>query len=215
MSKFIVPLVTPFTDDQSQVSEVRLTRLIRSILPHKPAGFIVCGPLGEYYALSIGERKHVLEIALRESGDVPIWTNVTTETTMSATDLAQHAVQHGARGCVVGPPSLCSPTDEELRSHFRMIAKFGPQTILLVESKAELPGVTFVEGGPEGFSFDGATSVLGALLDLQNPYPMTDAMLAHGPVRTAKGLLQYRDMDAGPPRSPIQTLPVEQVRSFA
>lgn len=225
MTNSLIPLVTPFTDDQSQVSEVRLARLIRSLLPHEPKGFLLCGDLGEFSTLTNSERKGALEVALREcAGTTPIWVNVTTLTSMAAMDIGQHASHHGVAGCVVMPPYYGSLTQEELVHHFRMIAKFGPAQMVIVdplggltqESRdqlAQFNGTSFATGTLDEFVCDSVSCTPGMILNPDAPEAATAAMKKHGMARFAKAALQYRDLDVGPTRAPAQLTPVEVVKS--
>ncbi|MCC7102120.1 MAG: dihydrodipicolinate synthase family protein [Fimbriimonadaceae bacterium] len=226
MTNSIIPLVTPFTDDQSQVSEVRLARLIRSLLPSQPAGIFVGGDLGEFASLTLGERKHVLEIAMREvAGATSVWTNVTANTTMMATDMAQHAAQHGAGGCVLMPPVYGSFTQPELVQHFRTVAKFGPMQVVIVDPNSQLAqgsrdelsqigSVSVSSGRLDEFRVGGLRASPGSLLSADNPDRAIAAMNEYGAIRVAKAVLQFRDLDVGPPRSPMSLLPVETCREL-
>ena len=58
-----VPLVTPFTDDGSTLSEVRLARLVRFYLDRSVEGLALATETGEFGTLSQDERKQLLEWA--------------------------------------------------------------------------------------------------------------------------------------------------------
>lgn len=135
----IIPLVTPFTDDMSMVSEVRLSRLVRKLAELQPAGFLICGNLGEFSLIFAAERKMVLEVVLRETGNaIPIIVHATTVGTMPALDLAQHAKRHGARAVVVLPPPFGQFTDEELHHHFKVIANYSDLCVLVADAREQV-----------------------------------------------------------------------------
>ena len=98
------PVVTPFTDDGSTVSDVRLSRQVRYLIDRGIAGFVTTSDTGEFLATSFAERKEVLEIVIREAHGRPVLAHVSTMSTSSSLDLAQHAARHGARAAVLMPP---------------------------------------------------------------------------------------------------------------
>lgn len=117
-----VPLPTPFTDDGSTVSEVRLARLIRHLAEKGAEGFVGGSEVGEFWVCSMSERKQVTEIAVREAKGKPVIVNVTALTTAGALDLAQHSARHGARACVICPPTYAAFSADEILQHFRLVA---------------------------------------------------------------------------------------------
>ncbi len=245
ISGTIIPLVTPFTDDLSMVSEVRLARIVRSLIPLKPAAFLVCGDMGEFAFLSLSERKLVLEIVLRETSNaVPVLTNVTTVGTMAALDLAQHAKRHGARGAVVMPPYYGQFTAEEMQHHFKVIANYSDQLLLVVDPQKRLDAEVAASlqhnaavhfpvpvGGEKAvsesstsdeFAVSGCVASPVALLEYEDfvngpgsrALKVAASMRENGKVRFAKALLQYRELEAGPPRNPYQMSSIDIVRDF-
>lgn len=125
ISGVLVPLVTPFTDDMSAVSEVRLARLVRRLRERNCQGFVVGTDTGEFATLSQGERKMVVETVIRESSNsVPLIVHATHASTMAALDLAQHAQRHGARAALVMPPVYGRFTIEEVQQHYKTIANY-------------------------------------------------------------------------------------------
>ena len=100
-----MPLVTPFTDDGSAVSEIRLARLIRWHQEQGCDGFAIGTEAGEFAALSLAERKQVTSWVMRDA-KVPLYVHCTSQTTAMAIDLCQDANDSGAIGALVMPP-LC------------------------------------------------------------------------------------------------------------
>jgi len=134
MDGLFVPLVSPFTDDGSTLSEIRLTRAIRKYQELGAAGFVVCTDAGEFPALSLGERKQILELALRDSQGMPVITNVSALSTSASLDLCQHASRHGARAVCMMPPHYGRYTADEALSHIRTVARFGDLEVFVVEA---------------------------------------------------------------------------------
>lgn len=130
----MLPLITPFTDDMSAVSEVRLARLVRAMLAKGAKGFVLGADAGEFATMSISDRKQVLEIVLRETQNaIPVIVNASAVGTMSALDIAQHAQRHGARGVLVMPPHYGRFSIEEVRQHFRTIANYCAIPVVAVD----------------------------------------------------------------------------------
>src|SRR5262245_29997013 len=116
------PIVTPFTDDGATVSEVRLARLIQHLLGKDISGLVTCTETGEFLSLSSSERKSMLELTLRESQGKPVLTHVSTMSTSSSLDLAQHAGRHGARAAILMPPYYGKYSDAEMLKYFEVVS---------------------------------------------------------------------------------------------
>lgn len=125
LNNVLVPLVTPFTDDTTSVSEVRLARLIRFHIENGAAGFVVCTEAGEVHALSVSERKQILEWTIREAKDLPVYVNVSSSATATVLDLAQHANRHGAQAGVFTLPRLVTLNAEETASFVASVRRHG------------------------------------------------------------------------------------------
>lgn len=133
------PVVTPFTDDGSTLSEIRLARQVRHLVAAGIDGLVLNGDAGEFTNLSSGERKAVLEIVLREAqGRVPVLVNVTRLGTLPTMDLAQHAARHGARAAILTPPYYGRYTANELEGHFRAVAHHGGLATIVVDPQGLL-----------------------------------------------------------------------------
>jgi len=121
----IVPLVSPFTDDTSSLSEVRHARIVRFHRERGAGGFVVGSMAGETFGISLSERKQILEWTIRESHGLPVYVDVTAMTTAATIDLAQHAERHGARAALftVGPGLHLSP--QESKAYMSSVFRHG------------------------------------------------------------------------------------------
>ena len=99
--RLIAPLVTPYTDDGSTISEIRLARLMRRYREGGLEGVVVGSDAGEFASLSLAERKRLLEWVMRDSGDMAIYVNVTAQTTAIAIDICQDAAANGGNGAIL------------------------------------------------------------------------------------------------------------------
>jgi len=221
MADFIVPLVTPLTDDARAVSEVRLARLVRKCVEEGATKLYLLGDIGEFNALSTSERKLVVEISVRESqGRIPIYVNVTSFSTSKSLDLAQHAARHGARSAVISSPFYGPYTQEERLNHLRMIAGYGNLKATLIdpcnnlsdEEKEELmnlPSLTFADSTSfdEWWTEDSECSVahlvsLFAPPDAELKASLVPLVFEYGSAPVAKCLLEKFGFEAGSLRSP-------------
>jgi dihydrodipicolinate synthase/N-acetylneuraminate lyase len=133
----IVPLVSPFTDDTSTLSEVRFSRLLRWHLGQGPAGLLVGSEAGECLALSFSERKQLVEWTMREANGLPVYVNVSALTTASAVDLCQHASRHGARAAILAPPPAGQYTQPELEGLVQTVRRHGNLPVAYVPQAAD------------------------------------------------------------------------------
>ena len=123
--RLIVPLVTPYTDDASTVSEIRVARLMRFYRDSGVEGVVVASPAGEFASLSLAERKKLLEWVLRDAGGMAVYVNVTAQTTAIAIDLCQDAANLGAVGAILCPPPVGQLGLEEARNYLTVVRRHG------------------------------------------------------------------------------------------
>lgn len=228
----VIPLLTPFTDDTAQVSEVRLARLIRWHHERGAGGFVVGTEAGEVHALSHAERKQVLEWVMRDCNGKPVFVQVTANTTANAIDICQHASRHGAKAALFAPPHL-GLGEEEVRSLLTALKRHG-----------DLPLAIFETPFASEFAYDGCKSLadlgLGALcfhreamldecvlgsciLSPLNIFGATNAqkfeanwpqfklrlhaLFRHGRAhRVGKEVMEQMGIELGPPRPPIHRI---------
>lgn len=227
------PLVTAFTDDTSGLSEIRLARLMRRLANHHVKGFTICGEVGQFTTIGYSDRKLLAEIAIREAQGAPVLVHVTTLSTMSSLDLAQHASRHGARAGILMPPYYGTYTQEEIEAFFKTISQYADLPIIIVdphqqigpELAAKIPTFSRMyladpndhpESRPDSFRFEGASvSPSNLLMGLGLHKPLFEFMDAHGWNRVCKAALEELGVDCGPPRSPRQPLNIEDTRQLA
>jgi 4-hydroxy-tetrahydrodipicolinate synthase len=116
-------LVTPFTGPDSKVDEPGLRRLIERHIAEGIHGLVPCGSTGEFAAMSLEERRTVVEVVLDQAGGrVPVIAHVGAMTTRDAVDLAQHAEGSGAAGVMAIAPYYEPLSLGETKRYFRAIA---------------------------------------------------------------------------------------------
>jgi len=116
-------LITPFDDDDN-INEDSLRRLIKYNLDDGVSGFYVCGSTGEWPLLTIDERKRILEIVKDEVGDkASIIVNIGCISTKFSIDLARHSEEVGVSAISSFPPIYYKFTREEIKRYYFDIAE--------------------------------------------------------------------------------------------
>lgn len=223
LSSCIVPLPTAFTDDGSQVSEIRMARLIRRLRDSSPGGWIVASEVGEFNALSNTERKELLEIVVREVGSgMRVWCHVSCGSTSASLDLAQHADRHGAGGALLMPPPYGSFTDAEMLDYYHTVARHAGLQVIAFDPLAKMSGTLaaqikeitglcvpdVVRTEAANLTIDGLLSHPLHAIGLESTKHGTLASIAErvGPAKFVKAALEELDFEVGPLRGPLQAL---------
>ncbi len=144
----LVPLAAAFTDDTSSLSEIRVARMVEWHKERGAAGFIVGTEAGEVTSLSLSERREFLLYVMRQAGDLPIYVNVTGNTTAIAMDLCQDAFDTAA-GAVICPPHPGGHTNEEMTGYLRAIRRHGRLAFGFLDAsgKYEVPEEEYIVPG--------------------------------------------------------------------
>ncbi|MDI9639884.1 dihydrodipicolinate synthase family protein [Kamptonema cortianum] len=132
--KLLVPLVTPYTDDSTAISEIRLARAIKWHKEHGATGFVVMSAAGEPHTLGLAERKELLELVDRELRDIPMVVNVTGPTTAYSIEVCQRAEAIGAVAAVASPPPGHHLTKEEAVSFLGALRRYGGLSVSLFDA---------------------------------------------------------------------------------
>ena|GEM_PF-1041872 len=139
--RLLAPLVTPYTDDSSMISEVRLARLVRWYRESGIEGVVVGSPAGEFASLSLAERKKLLDWVIRDAGDLAIYVNITAQTTAIAIDICQNAAENGAVGAILCPPPVGQLTLDEAKNYLTVVRRHGNMTVGFVDPTGALTDV--------------------------------------------------------------------------
>jgi len=138
--------LTPFTADGridddalgAHIGEIASTPGVRAV--------VVNGHAGEAGSLDRAERSHVVRLAVRAAGNVPVVAGVVADDTRGACDLARDAAECGASALLVFPPALFAQ-GAGLRPE--MAVRFMTE----VARASELPIVLFQLSRASGASF--------------------------------------------------------------
>jgi 4-hydroxy-tetrahydrodipicolinate synthase len=131
--------LTPFVD-----GKLDLATFEKSIAFHAASGadaLAIQTHAGESVSLPVGERKTLLELAIRTAGAVPVIANVSEAGTGIACDLARHAKKAGAKAMIASVPYYWTPPDSMLIEHFAAIAEAGELPLFLYHSPHEMNNV--------------------------------------------------------------------------
>jgi 4-hydroxy-tetrahydrodipicolinate synthase len=121
--KGIVPaLVTPFASNGS-VDLSGMRRLICRMLDAHVHGLLLAGTVGEFYALTLDEKRDIFMAAVDEvGGRIPVVAGTGAVTTREAVQTTRVAAEAGVDAVAVLTPFFIRPSDQELFEHYRTIA---------------------------------------------------------------------------------------------
>jgi 4-hydroxy-tetrahydrodipicolinate synthase len=119
---FTIP-VTPF-DEQGQLSEADLRRVIRFCLDAGAHGIVTPVNASEFSALSDDERRTVAEIAVEETGGrIPVVIGVSGVSAEVAVGFARHAKAIGADAVIAMPPYVRKPHMDGVFAYYRSLSE--------------------------------------------------------------------------------------------
>jgi 4-hydroxy-tetrahydrodipicolinate synthase len=119
----IPPIVTPIRDDE-KVDEKLLREHIDFMIDNGISGILAFGSNGEFYMIHEDEMEQILKIIIDQTKDrVPVYMGVGAIRTSDCIRLANMGLRFGARGVSVLQPMFLKPTEDELETHFRSIAR--------------------------------------------------------------------------------------------
>ena len=137
------PIITPFYDDGS-INEEGFTQVIEFLVGSGSHGIVVGGTTGEYYAQTLEERVHLLQIAHRViNGRATLMAGVGAIRTEDSIELAQTAAQIGVDALLVNSPPYVLPTEVENAAH-----------ALAIDRAAQLPIMLYNYPGRTGVGMD-------------------------------------------------------------
>ena len=139
------PIITPFHDDGS-INEEGFAQVIEFLVDSGSHGIVVGGTTGEYYAQTLEERVHLLQIAHQViNGRATLMAGVGAIRTEDSIELAQTAAQIGIDALLVNSPPYVLPTEAENAAH-----------ALAIDRAAQLPIMLYNYPGRTGVGMDEA-----------------------------------------------------------
>ena len=98
------------------MDEGRLQSHIEQLIKAGVHGLVPGGTTGEFTAMTLDERKHLLELCIKHTrGRVPVVAGIGALSTKDGVDLATHAAKTGAAALMVVPPFYDPVNVEQLR----------------------------------------------------------------------------------------------------
>lgn len=140
----LVPLITPF--HRGQIDDSRVVDLIEWQIDSGSHGLVIAGTTGEPAALTLEEREHLFELAVRTvRRRVPVMAGTGTDNHAETLRLTRAAKRVGADAALVVVPYYTRPTQEGLYRHFRSIADDIDLPVMIYN----IPGRTAVNLEPQ------------------------------------------------------------------
>jgi 4-hydroxy-tetrahydrodipicolinate synthase len=129
-----IAIPTPFTADGRRVDEDGLAAAVDHYVDALRVDGVFCGGvMGEFWALSLEERKHVHEVvASQAAGRVPVMAQVGHHVLAEAVELSEHALEHGVDfGIAMNPYYPPSPRPESVRAWYEALTAATPLPMFL------------------------------------------------------------------------------------
>jgi 4-hydroxy-tetrahydrodipicolinate synthase len=129
-----IAIPTPFTADGRQVDEETLAASVEHYIDGLGVNGIFCGGvMGEFWALSLEERKRVHELVVHQAaGRVPVMAQVGHHVFSDMIELCEHAIGRGVDfGIAMNPYYPPSPPPEAVRAWYEALAAASPLPMFL------------------------------------------------------------------------------------
>jgi len=122
--KILVPMVTPFKEDQSVDYEAAVSIAEKLIEDNKADSIILSGTTGEFFTMSFEERVKLFKVIKEAVGDkIPLIAGVGSVSTIETIALAKKAEELGYTTAMIVSPYYAKPTQNELYNHFKKVAE--------------------------------------------------------------------------------------------
>jgi len=130
--KILIPMVTPFKEDQS-VDYEKAKQLSRYLAEKKKGDcLILSGTTGEFHTMTFDERVKLFEVVKEAVGTrIPLMAGVGCASTIETIRLAKKAEELGFELVMIVAPYYARPNQEELYVHYRKVAEAVGVKILL------------------------------------------------------------------------------------
>jgi 4-hydroxy-tetrahydrodipicolinate synthase len=129
-----IAIPTPFTPDGRHLDEDALAASVEHYVTGLLVDGIFCGGvMGEFWALSLDERKRVHELVVRQAGGrVPVMAHVGHHVFSDMVELCGHAIDCGADfGIAMNPYYPPNPPPESVRAWYEALAAASPLPMFL------------------------------------------------------------------------------------
>jgi 4-hydroxy-tetrahydrodipicolinate synthase len=115
------PMITVFNADES-INESGTRRFANFLVENGAHGVCPGGSTGEFIAMTLEERRRVVEIVTEEvHGRAIVYPGTGHYSTKLTIELCRHAESCGADGVMVVPPYYLLPTKPQIKDHYRRV----------------------------------------------------------------------------------------------
>jgi 4-hydroxy-tetrahydrodipicolinate synthase len=122
--KILIPMVTPFKEDQSVDYEAAASVAEKLIEGKKADSLILTGTTGEFFTMNFDERARIFECVKNAVGNkIPLIAGTAVVSTIETIALSKKAEELGYDLVMVVSPYYTRPSQRELYNHFRKIAE--------------------------------------------------------------------------------------------
>ena len=119
----LVAMVTPF-DENEELSKSAVHAIVDYLIEQGVHGLFPLGSTGEFFALSLMEKKLLIDLVVEAAdGRVLVMPQTGGITTRESIELSRYAERAGADAVSVLTPFFTKPTQEELCQHYEEIAE--------------------------------------------------------------------------------------------
>ncbi|MCC6903000.1 MAG: 4-hydroxy-tetrahydrodipicolinate synthase [Polyangiaceae bacterium] len=143
LSGAFTAVVTPFSDDLSEIDWPAFERLVDAQLAGGISGLVPCGTTGESPTLTDSEQRELVKrTAALAKGKVPIFAGTGSNSTKKTIEASKAALEAGADGVMIVMPYYNKPSQDGLIRHIQTVAKeLGGAPVILYN----IPGRTGIE----------------------------------------------------------------------
>ena len=122
--KILVPMVTPFKEDQSVDYDAAVSIAEKLISDNKADSIILSGTTGEFFTMNFEERVKLFKVIKDAIGNrIPMIVGVGSSSTIETIALAKSAEELGYVTAMVVSPYYTKPTQNELYNHFKKLTE--------------------------------------------------------------------------------------------
>lgn len=123
-NKFLVPIITPFNDDET-VNYDALKKLVRRVLDDGADGIYASGSSAECFLLNTEEREKTLEAVIEAADGAYVMAHIGEISGKNAVKLAKHALKAGADSIASVPPFYYKFSIQGVCDYYSALAEIG------------------------------------------------------------------------------------------
>lgn len=120
----ITPIVTPFKEGNQEIDYEATRALVNRLIERGVHGLFPLGTNGEFHMLSDEEKIKFAKVVIDETNQrVPVYVGTGCNSTKQTIELSNKMKELGADAVSIVTPYFLIPNDEEIFSHYKMIAE--------------------------------------------------------------------------------------------